>query len=518
MKKTLAWLLLAAMMLGLLCGCAPESPGAYVPTGDGLTPDDYDGTPEETEPQDRGAFSMAYYPDEGFNPFTCINYTNRALFSLLYQGLFVVNSKYEAKPILCDRYTVSESMKYYTFYLSHEARFSDGSRVTTDDVLASLTAAKASSLYKGRFTHVREISITEDDGIQFWLDTPYENFPLLMDVPIIKESQIEDRAPVGTGPYCVSTGLKVEILAKVPHWWCSAKLPLNANNIPLQKASTATEIRDGFEFGDIGVVCADPGASSYADYRCDFEVWECDSGVFLYLVTNDKSEVFKNDRLCAELTYAINRKQLVDAYYHGFAHEATLPASPLSPYYDAGLASHWYFDSEKFEQAVADNFLFEKEVVLLVNSADTVRLKVARDIVQMLKDCGLDARLRTAKGDTYYYLMTTDEYDLYLGQTKMSANMDLSAFYYPVGALSYASLEDTELYSLSLQSLENSGVYYNLHKKAMEEGQLVPILFQNYAIYAKRGLLTDMDPSRDCVFYYDLGRSAEDALFTPGVE
>ena len=192
-----------------------------------------------------------------------------------------------------------------------------------------------------------------------------------------------------------------------------------------------------------------------------------------------------------------------------------MTASPLSPYYDTGLASGYYFDSEKFEQAVADNLLYEKKVVLLVNSGDTVRLKVARDIVRMLRDCGLDAQLRTARGDTYYYLMTTDEYDLYLGQTKMSANMDLSAFYYPVGALSYASLEDDAIYDMALQSLENNGNYYNLHKLSTEEGQLVPILFQNYAVYAKRGLLTGMDPARDNIFYYDLGRGTEDALFTP---
>lgn len=514
MKRIIAGLLCAAVLLGSLTGCGAETSSAYVPTGDGLTPDGVD-VIGETQPQERDGFSMAYYQEEGFNPFTCINYTNRALFCLLYQGLFTVNSSYEAKPILCRRYTVSESMRYYVFYLDENATFSDGTKVTSEDVLASYDAARESSVYKGRFTHLREITILEDGGIQFWMDTPYENLPILLDVPIVKASQIDARTPVGSGPYCVSSGLKTEMLAKVPNWWCSAALPLSTSSIPLENVHSATEIRDGFEFGNIGVVCADPGASSYADYRCDFEVWECDSGVFLYLVSNDKSEVFGKKRLCAELTYAIDRDAIVDAYYHGFAHPATLPASPLSPYYDTGLASNYYFDSEKFEQAVADNLLYEKKVVLLVNSGDTVRLKVARDIVRMLRDCGLDAQLRTARGDTYYYLMTTDEYDLYLGQTKMSANMDLSAFYYPVGALSYASLEDDAIYDMALQSLENNGNYYNLHKLVTEEGQLVPILFQNYAVYAKRGLLTGMDPARDNMFYYDLGRGVEDALFTP---
>ena len=37
------------------------------------------------------------------------------------------------------------------------------------------------------------------------------------------------------------------------------------------------------------------------------------------------------------------------------------------------------------------------------------------------------------------------------------------------------------------------------------------ILFCNYAVYATRGLLTELQPARDNVFFYTLGRTDEDA-------
>ena len=38
------------------------------------------------------------------------------------------------------------------------------------------------------------------------------------------------------------------------------------------------------------------------------------------------------------------------------------------------------------------------------------------------------------------------------------------------------------------------------------------MLFRSYAIYATRGLLTGLTPSRDNVFYYSLGKTMNGAL------
>ena len=70
------------------------------------------------------------------------------------------------------------------------------------------------------------------------------------------------------------------------------------------------------------------------------------------------------------------------------------------------------------------------------------------------------------------------------------------------------------LYGLCLDALANSGNYYTLHQKVLEDGKLIPILFRTYAIFAQRGAFTDLTPSRDHVFFYHLGRTLEDAKIT----
>ena len=46
----------------------------------------------------------------------------------------------------------------------------------------------------------------------------------------------------------------------------------------------------------------------------------------------------------------------------------------------------------------------------------------------------------------------------------------------------------------------------------MDDGRLCPILVRSYSVYATRGLLTGLTPSRDHVFYYSMERTMENAL------
>ncbi len=510
MKRVFA---LALSLALLLCGCN-RSDEPYQPTGDAL--DSGDGsTVQTTPPVQQQTFSMAYHPGESMNPYTATDYTNRALFPLMYQGLFSVDRNYNAVPILCQRYEMSQDMKTFTFYLAN-ALFSDGSALTAQDVVASLQAAQAGNYYKGRFQHVTSI-VAGENCVILQMDTPYayQQIPLLLDIPIVKAGQTGADLPLGTGPYVMEQSVTTgAILRRQVAWWCAQKasLVVTAASIPLVEATTPDEVQDEFELADVGLVCADPGSDHYADFRGDYESWDCETGVFLYLVTNSKSRVFSNAQVRSALTHAIHRDLLVEENYRGFAMSATLPASPLSPYYNATLASRYTYDPEKFKSALETAGLQGAEVKMLLNSDDSLRLRVGRRVAQMLRDCGLIVTVSEMKSNDFLEHVQWGTYDLYMAQTKLSPNMDLTAFFKPWGALSYGGLSNnTAAYALSLKALENSGNFYNLHELVMEDGQLCPILVRSYAVYGKRGLVTALTPSRDNLFYYNVGRSLADA-------
>jgi hypothetical protein len=130
----------------------------------------------------------------------------------------------------------------------------------------------------------------------------------------------------------------------------------------------------------------------------------------------------------------------------------------------------------------------------------------------MLTACGLTVQMSELSTSSYKKALQQKQYDLYLGQTKLSPNMDLSGFFSTKGSMNYGSMSDITLYNLCNQALANHGNYYSLHKAVADDGRLCPVLVRSYAVYAERGLLTGLTPARDSVFYYSLGKTMEKAL------
>jgi len=510
-KRIIALILCAVTVIGLLCGCKKDE-SAYIPTGDALILED--GTPiytPEPTPTEQD-LTLAYYPEISLNPLLCTDYTNRAILPLLYQGLFVTDRDYNVAPILCKQYAVSQDMKTYTFYLEN-ATFSDGTGLTPADVVATYAAARESIYYSGRFLHIVDFFPSEDGGVTVVLDTPMENLPILLDIPILKAGEGNADRPLGTGPYFLDTTSGKALLRRRNNWWCSAEMSIFAPAIRLVEAESNAQIRDEFEFSGLNLVCANPGSDRYTDYRCDYELWDCENGIFLYLSCNMDSEIFSVPEVRAALTFAVDRDTIAADNYRGFGLPASLPASPISPYYSQIQAEKYAYDGGlAFHQAVADAGLVGKEMIFLVNSDDTMRVRIARFLSKVMTNAGFLVTMKECSGEDYRYALRMREYDLLLGQTRLSPNMDLSAFFAAGGALNYGGIADVGIYALCMESLANYGNYYTLHQQVMDDGRLCPILFSSYAVYATRGLLTNLTPSRDNVFYYHLDKTMQDAM------
>ncbi len=520
MKKFLSALLVCSMLLPTLTGCRKAiDNSAYVPTGDailmeGQEPEDI--LPEEEDTQE---LTLAYYPDRKLNPLFGSDYTNRVLMSLMYQGLFAVDNKKNVVPILCGSYQVSANSRNWTFYVDPAATFSDGTKVTAEDVLATYTKVKENDYYKNRFYHVWELALTEDgEGVIFKLDTPYENLPLILDVPIVKASEVEALLPLGTGPYTFVESASGAHLQRVSNWWCgNAKIPATDTTIDLVAVTSPADVRDAFQFGgenSLSVVCTNPMSDSFAEYRCDYELWEIESGYFMYLGCNILySPFFEDGTLRTYLTYAIDRATLAEDTYNGMVECVTLPCSTTSPYYNQSLAATGEYDSMKFIDRLGSLRIptnddgSRKEFRILVNSDDSARVRIARQLAENLTEMGLNSVTMEHSGSAYKNVLLAGNYDVYLGLTKMSANFDLTEYFRPYGEMGRGGMAHETLYSMCTNALENSGNYYNLYKKLLEDGRIIPMMFGYYAVYAQRGLMPDLSPSRDNVFYYSLGKT-----------
>ena len=174
------------------------------------------------------------------------------------------------------------------------------------------------------------------------------------------------------------------------------------------------------------------------------------------------------------------------------------------------LSARYSYDPVRFIEALGKIKKPKEPVKLLVNKDDSLRLRAARDIAKMLTECGLETVTVEKNSSDFQKFILAGNYDMYLGQTRLSPNMDLTPFFKPMGTLRYGNIADPSLLALCQQAMANIGNYYNLHENVMNDGRVVPILFHRYSVHATRGLLTGLTPARDNVFCYTIGKTLAD--------
>ena len=101
-----------------------------------------------------------------------------------------------------------------------------------------------------------------------------------------KASEVEADNPLGSGPYTFHATGDTATMNKVPNWWAGVDVPVRVNTIQVIPAQEPAQIRDEFEFSDVSLVMANPMADSFAEFRCDYELWEIESGYMIYLGCN----------------------------------------------------------------------------------------------------------------------------------------------------------------------------------------------------------------------------------------
>lgn len=499
------WLCLL-LCLSLLCGCAAPNTAFTQPT---------DSTqPELTLPGGESSrldsFGLCYQSDGGLNPYTTTRLVNRPILSLLYQGLFTVTSEYRAEPQLCKTFYHSDDLRTYVFQLV-DATFSDGSVLTAEDVLASIQAARGSKVYGNRLRNVSSIEVTGEKELTIRLKIAYENLPVLLDIPIVRAEDVDAEHPLGTGAYTLSVGNELSLTRRAD-WWSEYPPAIDASVIALTDTAVPADIRDEFEFGRADLVCADPGSASYVEYRCDYELWDCATGILLYLGCNTTGRsVFSSSVLRSALTHGVDRSALA-AVYRGFAQETYLPAAPTADCYDSLLASRYGYDPDRFREAASQSS--GKTVRLLVNGDNAARTEAAELIALQLQALGLEVTVNAQDEAAYLKALRAGNYDLYLGEVRLSPNFDLSPFFSADGALNYGGMASDSISLLNTMALENSGNYYDLFEAVMDDGQLCPLLMRTYAVYATRGIVTDLMPGLDNVFHNANSRQLTDALTT----
>ncbi|MFG2074627.1 ABC transporter substrate-binding protein [Nonomuraea maritima] len=352
----------------------------------------------------------------------------------VWEPLVTVDERLRPVPALATSWSAAEQGRRWTFTLREGVRFSDGTPLTAEAVVANVErflriAPRPSAFFSldagmeaayGKPAGVR----AEDGRVVFELKEPVADLPARLAgfFSMVQSPRAFDPSggfagkPVGTGPYTLVEWVKGQraVLAANPHYrgTAPAYAKVVVRVIPDANARVAA-LRAGEVDGliDKGALLPSQVPAIAADAR--FRVLRSPSVLTHYLTFNASRRPFSDARLREAADLAIDREAITRTLLAGTAAPGSGFLSPVfGDLADPGAAT---YSPERARRLVAEAGPPSAPATILISSAETGQFPYA-DIAEVLRtaleQAGIPAKVTVAEATKA--VMEAGDYDVFL--------------------------------------------------------------------------------------------------------
>ena len=303
------------------------------------------------------------------------------------------------QPMLASSWEVSQDQLTYSFHLNSSAKFSDGSAVTSGDVVASLKRNFEPDISLLNFLNAKISSITapDDSTVKIALSQPWPH--LLADLASPTAAIYSQKAlaaaespkgffnttPVGTGPFVLSevvTNSRYTV-KKNPNYWDSSRAP-RLDSITFSVV-TDESARVTAVLGQRADIAQSPPANQLKALQSNsaVSVGSFPSARVELIALNTKKPPFDNLKLRQAFSLALDRKAIVEAGLFGAGTPATtfLVPPPKVAFQNPEL-DLYPTDAAKARQLVEESGVptpIEIPLEVSTGSAEDAILNIAKD-------------------------------------------------------------------------------------------------------------------------------------------
>jgi peptide/nickel transport system substrate-binding protein len=302
----------------------------------------------------------------------------------------------------------SQGATVWTIKLRRDITFHDGAPLTADDVVYSLARHKdpaTGSAAKALAAPMKEIAASGKHEVKITLESPNADLPVVLGTPhflIIKNGTTSFTTAIGTGPYrCqeFSPGIK-SIAVRNPDYF-KPGLPY-LDGIELFGIPDETARLNALLAGDVQIAAAiSPRLARRVQATPGYAVFETKAGGYNDLVIRQDSDPGRNQDLVLALKYLLNREQMKNAVFQGYAVVANdQPIDPTNRFYFPGLKQRAH-DPEKAKFHLQRSGIANTTIPLHAMASSTM-LDQAVLIQQAAQQIGLNVDVKRMPADGYW--------------------------------------------------------------------------------------------------------------------
>ena len=376
------------------------------------------------------------------------------------------------------------------------------------------------------------------------LTSPNVNIPRLLDIPIFREGSADsgDFAD-GTGPYVpVEDGNQWRLAANEN--WHGGFLG-SIRNITLVSMTRADAAMSSFQTGDVSLLRAariDPNPPNVGG---SVDTIQTASASLHYLGFNYGNPGLANAGVRRALSTALDRQSLCSTQLQTFAEPAVLPVNPQpsdtnlgltmtadtetavlqlrealqgsgtdgsdDPSGDGSTGGETYYDEETGEYVTAEPDTPEADadgsgtaadatdaslsLRLLVNSDNAFKTAAAEQIAALWNALdGVSVTVDAQPYDTYLSMLQSGDFDVYYGETQLTADFDLRPLLSSGGSLNYGGYS-SEAMASAIAAYRSGDDVTGFYQTFLSEMPVVPIAFECGQMIIRKGLIDNYAPS-----------------------
>ncbi|MEA5154700.1 ABC transporter substrate-binding protein [Raineyella sp.] len=262
----------------------------------------------------------------------------------VYETLVKVDGTGQLQGLLAKEWTVSPDRRTYTFHLEPGASFASGRPLTAADVkwsIERINSAATSSVLKSQMSVVDSVSAPDDHTAVVTLKRPSNSWLWNMSstAGIIFDARSgADFAttPAGSGPYTLTSwakGSEIDLVRNDKYWGTRAR----PDAVTFRYFTDANAMNAAMLSGDLNVISnvqAPQALDRFSD-TSRYTVMQGTTNGEVVLGLNNRTTALKDKRVRQAITYAIDRKALLDSVWNG---KGTLIGSMVPP------TDPWYQD------------------------------------------------------------------------------------------------------------------------------------------------------------------------------
>ncbi|MDD2716898.1 MAG: peptide-binding protein [Candidatus Wallbacteria bacterium] len=386
------------------------------------------------------------------NPILTPDVPSGVITDLVFNGLLRENENLELEPDLAEKYIVSKDGLELDFVLKKGVRWHDGVEFTAEDVKFTydkIMDPKTQTYDRESFALVKTLEVIDPYRVKVIYSKPFAPALYAWEEGIIPKHIYEkddintskyNRCPVGTGPFkFVEWSPHEQILLETNKDYFAGRTYLDRFIFKVIPDPTMCFL--SLLKGEADMMPLTPDQykkqAQSAEFLDKFDVYRYPSDAYSYLGFNLTKPIFQDQRVRQALSYATDKKLIIDDILYGYGQATSGPFIPSSWAYDKSIAPY-PFDQEKARKLLTEAGWTDRDgdgilelndqkfiVTITTNKGNETR-KLAGSLIQSLwEKVGIKVNLEIVEWGVFNDLLDYKKFDIaFLGWGDLTGDPD----------------------------------------------------------------------------------------------